>query len=245
VHDTLKNQEWVSPSLNTTADGSLYLTVLDLAKWAVNLNHPGVPSAESLAASWTPIRLNDGGSYPYGFAWSVDRQRGYLRIGHGGSWQGFRTSIQRYPDFTLTVIALANLAQARPEALTAGIAGILEPALTPPHLLAAPLPGPAPRLDIAQTLRRVLVVRDTTLLTAGFARFLRGERDASAGEAVAAIRDWVFLGCDLLGARAYERLGSAVERVCYAKGTSPRGGVAVQLLYANAERIADLQVYAF
>jgi CubicO group peptidase (beta-lactamase class C family) len=28
-----KNQEWVSPSLNTTADGSLYLTVLDMAKW--------------------------------------------------------------------------------------------------------------------------------------------------------------------------------------------------------------------
>ena len=28
----LKNQEWVSPSLNTTADGSLYMTVLDLAR---------------------------------------------------------------------------------------------------------------------------------------------------------------------------------------------------------------------
>ncbi len=29
----LKNQEWVSPSTNTTADGSLYFTILDLAKW--------------------------------------------------------------------------------------------------------------------------------------------------------------------------------------------------------------------
>ncbi len=28
-----KNQEWVSPSLNTTADGSLYFSILDLAKW--------------------------------------------------------------------------------------------------------------------------------------------------------------------------------------------------------------------
>src|SRR5439155_17605071 len=28
-----KNQEWVAPSLNTMADGSLYFTVLDLAKW--------------------------------------------------------------------------------------------------------------------------------------------------------------------------------------------------------------------
>ena len=29
----LQNQEWVSPSLNTTADGSLYTTTLDLSKW--------------------------------------------------------------------------------------------------------------------------------------------------------------------------------------------------------------------
>jgi len=28
----LKNQEWVSPSVNTTADGSLYFSILDLAK---------------------------------------------------------------------------------------------------------------------------------------------------------------------------------------------------------------------
>jgi len=31
--DELKNQEWVSPTLNTTADGSLYFSILDLAKW--------------------------------------------------------------------------------------------------------------------------------------------------------------------------------------------------------------------
>src|SRR5206468_10883318 len=34
----LKNQEWVAPTLNTTADGALYFTVRDLARWAVALN---------------------------------------------------------------------------------------------------------------------------------------------------------------------------------------------------------------
>ena len=33
VKGELKNQEWVSPALNTTADGSLYFSILDLAKW--------------------------------------------------------------------------------------------------------------------------------------------------------------------------------------------------------------------
>src|SRR3989441_509291 len=39
VNDTLKNQDWVSPSLNTTADGALYFSVRDLAQWAIVLNH--------------------------------------------------------------------------------------------------------------------------------------------------------------------------------------------------------------
>jgi CubicO group peptidase (beta-lactamase class C family) len=33
VSGKLQHQEWVSPTLNATADGSLYLTVLDLARW--------------------------------------------------------------------------------------------------------------------------------------------------------------------------------------------------------------------
>jgi CubicO group peptidase (beta-lactamase class C family) len=37
VKRQLKNQEWVSPLLNTTADGSLYFSILDLAKWDASL----------------------------------------------------------------------------------------------------------------------------------------------------------------------------------------------------------------
>lgn len=33
VKGKLKNQEWVSPTFNSTADGTLYFNVLDLAKW--------------------------------------------------------------------------------------------------------------------------------------------------------------------------------------------------------------------
>src|SRR5262249_3695158 len=34
----LQNQEWVSPSLNTTADGSLYVTARDMARWDAALS---------------------------------------------------------------------------------------------------------------------------------------------------------------------------------------------------------------
>src|SRR3989475_405738 len=135
VNDTLKNQDWVSPSLNTTADGALYFTVCDLAQWAIGLNHWKIPSRAGLEAIWSPVRLNDGGTFPYGFGWQVAQQRGYRRIGHGGSWQGFRTAIQRYPDLSLTVIGVHTLQQALPEAGAVALAGILEPRLTPPHML--------------------------------------------------------------------------------------------------------------
>ena len=112
----IKNQDWVSPSLNTTADGALYLTVQDMARWAIGLNHARIPDSTGLAMSWTPVKLNDGGTFRTASAGGVEDQRGHPRIGHGGSWQGFRTSIQRYPEYDLTVIAMANLDAAMPEA---------------------------------------------------------------------------------------------------------------------------------
>jgi len=245
VNGVLQHQEWVAPSLNTTADGSLYLTVRDLAKWAVNLNHPVVPSAASLAACWTPIPLNGGGTYGYGFGWAVHPQRGFRHVGHGGSWQGFRASIQRYPDFGITVIVLANLAQARVEAMSQQIAGILEPALTPPHALAAPLPGPPPALSVMEIARRAIVERDTTLLTTGYARFILAQPAGPAGAMFAQLTDWTPLGCEDLGDRAFERLGATVVRVCYARAAFPQGGVLFEVLYTGTGRITDIQPYTF
>ena len=69
----LRNQEWVAPTLNTTADGALYFTVRDLTHWAIALNQRRVPSAAALDTAWTPVRLRDGATYPYGFGWYLLR----------------------------------------------------------------------------------------------------------------------------------------------------------------------------
>jgi hypothetical protein len=69
--------------------------------------------------------------------------------------EGFQGTIQRYPDFDLTVIVLTNLDQANPEGIASGIVGILEPVLTPPHLLPGRLPGAAPPKAIDDLLRDV------------------------------------------------------------------------------------------
>lgn len=125
------NQTWVSRKFNTTADGSLYLTVLDLAKWDAALYGDRVLPASALAQSWTPIRLNDGSTHPYGFGWALGSVNGHRIIEHGGSWQGFKSYIARYAGDGLTVIVLMNFSEARPAEFAHGIAGVLDPRLKP------------------------------------------------------------------------------------------------------------------
>jgi len=129
VEGELKNQEWVAPMINTTADGSLYLTVLDMAKWDTALYTEKLLKKASLDEMWTPVRLNDGKTEKYGFGWRLDEIRGHRIIEHGGSWQGFNTHISRYVGDRLTVIVLANLDGARPGDIVKGVAGLYIPDL--------------------------------------------------------------------------------------------------------------------
>jgi CubicO group peptidase (beta-lactamase class C family) len=107
----LKNQVWVSPTFNSTADGTLYSNVLDLAKWDAALYGSQLLKQSSLDRIWTVYPLNDGKPNPagYGFGWMIGKQNDHERIEHGGAWQGFTCRISRYPDDSLTVVVLTNL----------------------------------------------------------------------------------------------------------------------------------------
>ncbi len=120
----LKNQEWVSPTMNTTADGSLYFSILDLAKWDAALYTEKVLKRSSLDQMWTVTKLKNGqpNSGHYGFGWFILTKDGHRVLDHGGSWQGFKTHISRYVDDKLTVVVLANLEQADPEIIADHVA---------------------------------------------------------------------------------------------------------------------------
>jgi len=131
VKGELKNQEWVSPSLNTTADGALYTNVLDLAKWDAALYTEKLLKSSSLRQMWTPVRLNNGSTYVYGFGWSIDGTNGHRLLQHGGAWQGFTMHLSRYTDDQVTVIVMTNLdsADSRPTKIARGVAALYVPAL--------------------------------------------------------------------------------------------------------------------
>ena len=124
VKGELKNQEWVAPMVNTTADGSLYFSILDLAKWDAALYTEKLLKKSSLDLMWTPVMLKNGqpNKGHYGFGWFIDERNGHRCIHHDGSWQGFETAIDRYVDDQLTVVALTNLAGAEPGKITQHVA---------------------------------------------------------------------------------------------------------------------------
>jgi CubicO group peptidase (beta-lactamase class C family) len=115
VKGELKNQEWVSPMVNTTADGSLYFSILDLAEWDAALYNDKLLKRSSFDQMWTPAKLKNGqpNKDGYGFGWFIGDRRGHHVISHDGAWQGFQTLIARYVNDKLTVVILSNLAEAK------------------------------------------------------------------------------------------------------------------------------------
>jgi CubicO group peptidase (beta-lactamase class C family) len=120
----LRNQEWVAPTLNTTADGSLYFSIIDLAKWDATLYTDRLLKWSTMQQMWTVAKLLSGepNSANYGFGWFIESQDGHRHVDHDGRWQGFETQISRYLDDGLTVVVLTNLGSADPHLIADKVA---------------------------------------------------------------------------------------------------------------------------
>jgi CubicO group peptidase (beta-lactamase class C family) len=136
VGGVLKNQQWVSPTFNSTADGTLYFTVRDLEQWDRALCGENLLKAASLEKMWTPYPYGGKSEKEgYGFGWRIQYINGRRVIGHNGAWQGFSTSFSRYVDDTLTIVALCNLdaMHCSPVSIVRAVAGIISPSLEVPE----------------------------------------------------------------------------------------------------------------
>jgi CubicO group peptidase (beta-lactamase class C family) len=101
----LTNCDYIDMSIPHAA-GALYSTVLDLLKWDQALYSEKLVPRKSLEAMFTPHKDN------YGYGWIIDKKFGSARYSHGGGIMGFVTTIERYPDEKLLVVALSNLENA-------------------------------------------------------------------------------------------------------------------------------------
>ena len=120
-----------SPTSAVLGDGGTYSSLDDLAKWDRALRDHTLLSEAEMQPALTavgptdgPAKTPEGKTLLYGFGWFLDPYAGHRRMSHNGETVGFRTTIQRFPDDNLTIIVLANRADADPEALAPKVADL-------------------------------------------------------------------------------------------------------------------------
>jgi len=108
-----ENGKWLPDDLisvdGVVGDGNVYSSAEDLLKWEQALYTEKLVKKATLDEAFTPVKLNDGSTYPYGFGWSIGKNG--QELSHTGSWVGFRTSIHRDLAQKYTLITLDNSGQ--------------------------------------------------------------------------------------------------------------------------------------
>lgn len=89
-----------------TGDGNMYSSAEDLLKWEQSWYTDQLVRRTAIQEALTPVRLNDGSTYPYGFGWGIAAPG--ERYAHTGQWNGFTALIARDVQRKRTLIVLCN-----------------------------------------------------------------------------------------------------------------------------------------
>jgi D-alanyl-D-alanine carboxypeptidase len=112
-----ENASYIAMSL-PFASGSLYSTIDDLLLWDRALSGGKILSISSVQAMFADY------GHGYGFGWFVGEGHGHRLQRHGGGINGFRSTIDRYPDDGLTIIVLSNLETAPVDKIARDLAAL-------------------------------------------------------------------------------------------------------------------------
>jgi CubicO group peptidase (beta-lactamase class C family) len=120
----------VDPAPALRPSGGFLSTVLDMAKWDAMLYTDRILTEATRLQMWTPVRLKDGTSYPYGFGWQVEDLGGRKLVHHGGGGPGARAKFARFVDDRLTIIVLMNMDDVDVDSIVYGVANFYLPRKT-------------------------------------------------------------------------------------------------------------------
>ena len=148
---------WVAPRLNTTADGSMLVSIRDLIAWNEVVSTRRLLRPESWTLMLSASRLPSGRDYPYALGWFLGEAGGHPMQEHGGTWQGFVSQYTRFPDQDLAVMVLSNARAMAPATLAMQVAALYDSSLvpTPPPSAAIPDREPQATATVQAILTRV------------------------------------------------------------------------------------------
>jgi CubicO group peptidase (beta-lactamase class C family) len=114
----IENAEFIDMTVPGGA-GALYSTAEDLYLWDRALYTEKLVKKSTLEKIYTPFKSN------YAWGWVVNEQYGHKRITHGGGIDGFNTTIVRFVNDDICIIALSNRIPAALDAMSQRLAALL------------------------------------------------------------------------------------------------------------------------
>ena len=103
---------------------SLFTTVEDLSKWAVNFEKMKVGNPKVMNMMNQRFKLNKGDTISYAFGQETEKYKGLKAYSHGGGDAGYRTYLLRFPDQHFSVSVFSNLASFNPGAICYSLADL-------------------------------------------------------------------------------------------------------------------------
>lgn len=88
-------------------DGNMYSSVEDLFKWEQSLQTEKILPKRVWEEVFTPVKLTDGTTYPYGFGWMIKSEKDKMYY-HTGGWTAFTNIIYRDLSKKRTLIVLSS-----------------------------------------------------------------------------------------------------------------------------------------
>jgi CubicO group peptidase (beta-lactamase class C family) len=244
----LINAGYSSKSFLGLADTSLLSTATDLTKWLDALEHPKLWTSSSVEQMWTPTKLSDGrelAAFPsgsYGLGWDIGLYKSYKVMGHSGGLPGFSSIMFYLPEQHLFLVVLDNQWEANPARIAFGLAGLIDPALTPPHRM-KPISDPQPALTVKAKgfLNAFFGGGDaTTFITPGLHDHLHPVPKPPQKPPPI---EPAYIASDKLTGRNLSRYGSKVAELNYYKAQVNGDEHYITIYFSDDGRIADFSGY--
>jgi D-alanyl-D-alanine carboxypeptidase len=248
----LINGAYISNFFSTMGDMGIITTATDLAKWSMALDDVKILDKQTLQQMWTSSILNDGveamGVFGtnYGLGWTVSRHRGYMEIGHGGSFiNGYTANLARFPEKHLAVIVLTNLNPTNVSWISYNIAGFYFPELRGIDQLKAEQNG-----DTSLN-RKVYALLDgfgnnnldTSLVTASFKRRINPITQIVFKPEAGAEPSLYLVHTDRITNKTLSRYGAQVGKIKYYKLKLGADTHYLAIYFTADDKIADMRGY--
>jgi CubicO group peptidase (beta-lactamase class C family) len=103
---------------------SLFTTVEDLSKWAMNFENIKVGNSKVMEMMEQKAILNKGDTLDYAFGQVIEKYKGLKTVSHGGADAGYRSILLRFPDQNFSVSVFSNLASFNTHQISHAIADV-------------------------------------------------------------------------------------------------------------------------